>query len=105
MQTNPPRSFGFSNDGEIEYIQLNAHYLDDAVDMLYRSFFLNESVCRASEIDVPNNPDSLQGRNELAELCRVTAQDGVTVVARHVPTDKIVGVAFNKIQVSFLLYL
>lgn len=68
--------------------------------MLYRSFFLNESVSKASEIDLPENPDSIQGRKELAELCRVVAKDGVTVVAKHIPTNKIVSVAFNKVQVS-----
>lgn len=72
--------------------------------MLYRSFFLNESVSKASEIDHPSNPSSIQGRKELAELCRVVAKDGVSVVAKHVPTDRIVCVAFNKVQVSWIFF-
>ncbi|KAL5274128.1 hypothetical protein ACFFRR_000718 [Megaselia abdita] len=100
MASNTYRSFGFSNNGEIEFIQLTKDYVEDAVDMLYRSFFLNESVSKASEIDLPGNPSSIKGREELAELCRVAAKDGVSVVAKHVPTDKIVSVAFNKVQLN-----
>ncbi|KAL5274129.1 hypothetical protein ACFFRR_000718 [Megaselia abdita] len=105
MASNTYRSFGFSNNGEIEFIQLTKDYVEDAVDMLYRSFFLNESVSKASEIDLPGNPSSIKGREELAELCRVAAKDGVSVVAKHVPTDKIVSVAFNKVQVSSILLI
>lgn len=65
---------------------------DEAVEVLSRSFFINESVC--------NNPDSIQARKDLSELCRIVAEDGVSLVAKHIPTNKIVSVAFNKVQVS-----
>lgn len=87
--------------GEIEYVKLTPEDVEEAVDALNISFFVNESVCRASEINIPKNPDSIQARKDLSELCRIVAKDGVSLVAKHIPSNKIVGVAFNKVQVSF----
>lgn len=118
MGKSTHRSFGASNDGlyistnsnkfyhwyfkdEIEYLKLTPELIEEAVDVLNRSFFINESVCRASEINLPSNPDSIQARKDLSELCRIVAQDGVSLVAKHIPTNRIVSVAFNKVQVRF----
>lgn len=119
MGKSTHRSFGFSNDGlyismnqnmfyhryfkdEIEYLKLTPELIEESVSVLNRSFFINESVCKASEINLPSNPDSIQARKDLSELCRIVAKDGVSLVAKHIPTDRIVSVAFNKIQVSFI---
>ncbi|KAH8406934.1 hypothetical protein KR222_000363, partial [Zaprionus bogoriensis] len=59
------------------------------------SFFINESVCNGCEI---NLPEGKQARQELRELSRITAQDGVSLIMRHVESGRIVGVAFNKLQ-------
>lgn len=61
------------------------------------SFFLNESVSRATEINLPENR---QARQELRELCRLTADDGVSLIAVEKLTGKPIAVAFNKIQVK-----
>lgn len=65
------------------------------------SFFFNASVCTGVEI---NLPESSQARAELTSLCKVMAEDGVSLMARDVKLDKIVGVAFSKIQVCYHLY-
>ncbi|KAL5274145.1 hypothetical protein ACFFRR_000730 [Megaselia abdita] len=98
MGKSTRRSFGFSNNDEIEYLKLTPELTEEAVDVLNRSFLINESVCKASEINIPNNPDSIQARKDLSELCRIVARDGVSLVAKHVPSNKIVSVAFNKVQ-------
>ncbi|XP_037025377.1 uncharacterized protein LOC119066825 [Bradysia coprophila] len=42
----------------------------------------------------------VSARGELTSLCKVMAKDGVSIVARDVQLDKIIGVAFNKIQIK-----
>jgi hypothetical protein len=64
------------------------------MECLRQSFFLNESVCIGSEIN-----KTVAAQKDLERLCIETAKDGVSVLARHKPSGKIVGVAFNKIQV------
>lgn len=54
------------------------------------SFFSNASVCTGIEIDLP---ESSQAKAELTSLCQVMAEDGVSIMARDVKLDKIVGVA------------
>lgn len=56
-----------------------------------------ESVSIGTEINLPQN---VKARKELRELCRLTAQDGVSLVAIEKCTDTLVGVSFNKIQVN-----
>lgn len=46
-----------------------------------------------------NLPESSQARDELASLCKVMAEDGVSLMARDVEHNKIIGVTFSKIQV------
>lgn len=59
-----------------------------------------ESVCVGTEI---NKPESEQARAELTHLCREVVKDGVTLLAREVKTNRIVGVSFNKLQVPIFL--
>lgn len=86
--------------GEIEFVKLVPEDLDESIDVLNRSFLLYESVCIGSEINILDNPDAIQARKDLSELCRIVAKDGVSLVAKHVPSNKIISVAFNKVQVS-----
>lgn len=46
-----------------------------------------------------NLPETSQARAELTSLCKVMAKDGVSLMARDVKLDKIVGITFSKIQV------
>ncbi|XP_036341801.1 uncharacterized protein LOC118751140 [Rhagoletis pomonella] len=95
MRDNTGRLWGKFGNGEFEVRSLTKADLEEALQVLDKSFYLNESVCIACEI---NQPENAQARNELTELCRITADDGVSLVAKHVPTGQIVGVSFNKIQ-------
>lgn len=65
------------------------------------SFYANENVCKGCEINLPENQ---QARDELNGLCFDVSKQGVSVIAREVATNRIVGVMFNKIQVSNLIF-
>lgn len=95
MSVNEGRLWGKFNNDEFEVRSLTKSNLEEALEVLDKSFFLNEAICRACEINLPENA---QARSELRELCRITADDGVSLVAKHVESGKIVGVSFNKIQ-------
>jgi len=56
-------------------------------------------VCVACEINLPEN---LQARQELRELCRITALDGVSLLVKEVETNRVVSVSFNKVQVGII---
>lgn len=56
-----------------------------------------ENVCVACDI---HKPESEQARQELTLLCKETAKDGISLLAREVATNRIVGVLFNKLQVA-----
>ncbi|KAG4067513.1 hypothetical protein HA402_005285 [Bradysia odoriphaga] len=65
--------------------------------MVLESFYDNASVCTGLEINLPENREA---RGELTSLCKFMAKDGMSLVARDVQLDKIIGVAFNKIQIK-----
>lgn len=65
--------------------------------VLFRSFFEHESACIGNEI-----PQSEQGKTDLLALSVDALRDGVSIVAREVKTNEIVGIAINKIQVQRL---
>lgn len=91
----PHRFWGSTQDGRIEFESLTDETLEGALDVIRRSFFLYESVC----IGVDLNSEA-GAREELEELCLFAAKDGVSVVAKDITTNKVVGVSFNKIQVE-----
>ena len=64
---------------------------------MLQNFFENESVSIGVEL---NLPETQAGRNELMELCYEIAKDGCSIVARETATKRVVGVVFNKVQVS-----
>lgn len=80
--------------GLIEYVSLCAEQLESALDVMRNAFFLHENVCRAVGL-----PDDIEGQKELEDLCINTAQDGVSIIAIDRSTGKVVGTAFNKLQV------
>lgn len=75
-------------------------YSDDLRDEVMRvvecGFLDKENVCIACDI---SKPESVDARNDLIRLCDEVAKDGVSIVAVHKSTNKIVGLSFNKIQV------
>ncbi|XP_058454510.1 uncharacterized protein LOC131432320 [Malaya genurostris] len=80
-------------DNEIEIIFYEGNYCNQAMDVLRKSFFLNETVCIGAEV----NLDS-QAQQELEKLCLDVASSGVSLLARCKSNDEIVGVSFNVLQ-------
>lgn len=64
------------------------------MDVLRKSFFVDEKVSIAVEL-YKNDA----AKNELEELCLRAAEDGLSIIALDTSIDKVVGVAFNKLQV------
>lgn len=89
------RPWGSIEDGDIEFESLTDQTLEGALKVLRESFFVYESVCKA--VDMNLEPGASE---ELEELCLNAAKDGVSVVAIDMTSHKVVGVCFNKIQVS-----
>lgn len=89
------RPWGTTKDGDIEFESLTEETLEGAMRVLRESFFLYESVSVA--VDLVSEAGAPE---ELEQLCLDAAKDGVSVVAVHVATREVVGVAFNKIQLQ-----
>ncbi|KYN27800.1 PREDICTED: uncharacterized protein LOC108770935 isoform X2 [Trachymyrmex cornetzi] len=87
------RPWGSTENGRIEFESLSDDTLEGALNVIRKSFFLYENVCRAVELN--SEPGASK---ELEELCLYAAKDGVSVVAIDITTNEVVGVAFNKIQ-------
>ncbi|XP_017083423.2 uncharacterized protein LOC108116192 [Drosophila eugracilis] len=95
MKAENGRLWGKLHDGKFEVRSVTESDLEEALNILDDSFFLNESVCVACEINLPENQ---QARLDLRELCRITALDGVSLLVKEVETGNVVAVSFNKIQ-------
>eukprot|EP00099_Drosophila_melanogaster_P009592 NP_001262333.1 uncharacterized protein Dmel_CG31248, isoform B [Drosophila melanogaster] len=95
MRMENGRLWGTLHDGKFEVRSVTHSDLEEALDVLDGSFFLNESVCVACEINLPENR---QARLDLRELCRKTALDGVSLLVKEADTGRVVSVSFNKIQ-------
>ncbi|XP_076220970.1 uncharacterized protein LOC143174255 [Nomia melanderi] len=91
---SPYRLWGSIEDGAIEFESLTEDTLEGALDVIRKSFFINESVCKGVALTA-----ELGASKELEELCLDAAKDGVSVVATDFTTGEVIGVAFNKIQV------
>jgi len=89
------RPWGKSEDGRINFESLSDQLLEGSIEVIRQSFFLHEPVCQA--VDLMHEPRSC---NELIDLCLNAAKDGVSIVAIDDASKQVVGVLFNKIQVS-----
>lgn len=82
---------------KIEYICCSQDYHEQALEVIKKSFFLYETVSVGSEID-----KNLAAQKDLLKLCQdVLVKSNVSIIARDVDKDLIVGVSLNVIQVSF----
>lgn len=68
---------------------------EGALNVIRKSFFVYENVCKA--VDLLSESGASK---ELEELCVDAAKDGVSVIAVDTNSKKVIGVAFNKIQVK-----
>lgn len=81
---------------KIEFISYSPEYLEGVLEVLRKSFFQYESVCIGSEIN-----KTIDAQKDLEMLCKdVLRKSGVSVIARDVESDKIVGVCLNVVQVN-----
>lgn len=92
---SPYRMWGSTEDETIDFESLANDTLEGALDVIRKSFFIYENVCKG--VDLLSEPGASK---ELEKLCLETAKDGVSVVAVDVNSGKVIGVAFNKIQVN-----
>lgn len=65
------------------------------MEVLRKSFFVDEKICIG--VEMSKNPAA---GAELEKLSFNAALDGLSIVAVEKSSQKVVGVAFNKIQVS-----
>lgn len=77
----------------IEIIRYEDRYHEQAMEVLRKSFFLHETVCIGTEVNL-----TPQAQKDLEQLCHDVADDGVSMIAKHVPTGTVVGVSFNVLQ-------
>lgn len=89
------RPWGSTEDGRIEFESLTDETLEGALEVLRKCFFIYESICTA--VNLTSEPGASE---ELEELCLNAAKDGISVVAIDVHSNEVVGVCFNKMQVS-----
>lgn len=85
---------------KIEFISYSPEYREQTLDVIKNSFFKFETVSVASEINT--NP---AGQDDLIKLCEDALQrSNVSIIARDVEKNLIIGAALNVIQVS-LIYI
>lgn len=89
-----PKIIATNENGTIDYCMLTKEYLEGAMDVMRKSFFIYETVSIA--VELPLNPQAIA---ELDELVLRTIKDGVSIVAVDSGTKKVVGIALNKINV------
>ncbi|XP_053659745.1 uncharacterized protein LOC128708789 [Anopheles marshallii] len=82
-----------NKSGEIEILRYDGRYRDQSLEVLRKSFFLNEMVCIGAEVNF-----TPRAQNDLEQLCLDVADGGVSMIAKHTPTGTIVGVSFNVLQ-------
>ncbi|CAH1958145.1 unnamed protein product [Acanthoscelides obtectus] len=81
--------------GEFEYIQLPQQHLQDALEVLNLGFYPFESVCRV--LGIAKVPEAVADLNRLSAC---VSEDEVSIIAMERKTNRVVGVAFNKLQVN-----
>lgn len=86
---------------KIEFISYSPEYREQTLDVMRKSFFQFESVSVGSEINL-----NVEAQTDLEVLCDdALKRSGVSLIAREVESDLIVGVAINVIQVGPMKFL
>jgi hypothetical protein len=87
--------FSKSLNTKIEIIPYSSDLLEPTLEVIRKSFFKNETVCIANQIN-----HNLDAQKDLEKLVvDALEKRNVSVVARDVSNNKIVGAAINVIQV------
>jgi hypothetical protein len=69
--------------------------LAGAIDVMRESFFPHENISKALRLN-----ERTRASAQTERLAKLAANDGVSIVAVEVASGRVIGVAFNKIQVS-----
>lgn len=85
---------GYSDDKEILFTVLSADRIEEAIKMHEISFYAYEPICNSFEI--ASNPVSVR---EFNQFTRLIAEEGISVVAIDLKSNKVAGASFNKLQV------
>lgn len=81
---------------KIEFISYSPEYHDQVLEVIRQSFFRYETVSVGSEID-----KNLDAQKDLELLCiDVLKKSGVSLIARDVEKNLVVGAALNVLQVN-----
>lgn len=81
---------------KIEFTSYSPEYHDQVLEVIRKSFFRCETVSVGSEID-----KNLDAQRDLELLCvDVLKKSGVSLIARDVERNLVVGVALNVLQVK-----
>ena len=79
----------------IEFIPYTSQYYDQTIEVIRKAFFKYETVSVGSEID-----HNVEAQKDLEGLCDdALKKSDVSIIAKDVELDKIVGVSINVIQV------
>lgn len=80
---------------KIEFISYSPEYRDQVLNVIRKSFFQFETVSVGSGIN-----KNVEAQKDLELLCDdVLKRSGVSLIAREIENDKIVGAALNVVQV------
>ena len=81
---------------KIEFISYSPRYRQETLDVIRQAFYPFETVSIASEIS-----GNVEAENDLQGLCNdILQKTGVSIIARDVGKNKLVGVAINLVQVK-----
>jgi len=89
------RVWARSEDRTVEWVSMRADQLAGAIDVMRESFFPNETISKALLLN-----ERKRASAQVERLAKLAANDGVSIVAVEVATGRVIGVAFNKIQVN-----
>ena len=93
--TTASRVWGKCCENEIEILSYDESTEKEALDVIMNSFFQHENVSVATGVK-----NCKQAQEDLSQLCVDVAKYGVSLVAKHTPSNRIVGVSFNALQTT-----
>uniref|UniRef100_A0A1B6LUA7 N-acetyltransferase domain-containing protein n=1 Tax=Graphocephala atropunctata TaxID=36148 RepID=A0A1B6LUA7_9HEMI len=79
----------------IEFLTMPPERAEEALDVLRNGFFEDEAFCNFVGV-----ADDKEGQDELGNMAVACVEDGISIMAVDKQTGKIVGVCYNKLQVS-----
>ncbi|XP_008547644.1 uncharacterized protein LOC103571298 [Microplitis demolitor] len=89
---NRPWIWGSTEDGEIIFESLTSETLDGALNVIRTSFFTDENMCKGCGL-----LSELGASEEVEQLILEIVKDGISIVAKDVITNEVVGTIFNKL--------